>query len=567
MVKEKILKINCSSEAEIKVSGFHFFKRRDRWRMTRILPSYSFLLILTVFFLIFSGSSWAVIPISSIVDLQKIGNDPNYPLNGEYELTQSIDASTTINWNNGAGFAPIGTTSNRFMGKFDGKGYKITRLHIFRPGTNYVGLFGSIGSGSEVKNLKMEDCNIRGYNYVGCVVGENSGGTVSNCYCNGSLGGGDNIGGLVGMNSGTVRYCHVSFQSLLGHNYVGGLIGQNYGGTVLNCYNIGSVSGSNRVGGLIGGNGGTVSNCYSRGSVIGGDNNNYIGGLIGLNQSTVSNCYSTGSVSCFYNCKYVGGLIGGNDSTVSSSYWDIETSGYSSSAGGEGKTTTEMKQQATFVSWDFVNTWGIIENSTYPYFSWQYIVPDVVGITQAEATNMIENAGFVVGTVGMQCGDTITAGNVISQDPIGGVQLPPGGSVNLIVSTGLCFKASINNIPSKIKVYQGGNLLLTVKVQGGSGTLRYQWYFERETKDKEGGEPIPDANGNALLLKNLNEENTGWYWCQVSDNYDVVETQHVHLIVEEAEVSVVSGYVVLVVVVTMIFIGLYQLCGRNKVKG
>lgn len=31
------------------------------------------------------------------------------------------------------------------------------------------------------------------------------------------------------------------------------------------------------------------------------------------------------------------------------------------------KTTPEMKQQSTFTNWEFINTWAIGENQTYPY--------------------------------------------------------------------------------------------------------------------------------------------------------------------------------------------------------
>lgn len=50
------------------------------------------------------------------------------------------------------------------------------------------------------------------------------------------------------------------------------------------------------------------------------------------------------------------------------SYWDIETSGQATSAGGEGKTTAEMKTQSTFVDWDFNSVWQIVNNETYPQF-------------------------------------------------------------------------------------------------------------------------------------------------------------------------------------------------------
>src|SRR3989338_10877154 len=70
-----------------------------------------------------------LIKINTIEELQLIGNNSAYPLNGDYILTQDIDASATVNWNNGAGFKPIG----QFSGVFNGQGYIITNLIINRP--------------------------------------------------------------------------------------------------------------------------------------------------------------------------------------------------------------------------------------------------------------------------------------------------------------------------------------------------------------------------------------------------------------------------------------------------
>jgi hypothetical protein len=65
--------------------------------------------------------------------------------------------------------------------------------------------------------------------------------------------------------------------------------------------------------------------------------------------------------------------LGTDRGTVTSCFWDIETSGQIESDGGAGKTTAEMKQQATFEGWDFANTWDIVENETYPFLRvpWQ----------------------------------------------------------------------------------------------------------------------------------------------------------------------------------------------------
>ncbi len=133
-----------------------------RWESLCIKRAKVLIVFSFAIFSLVSINSHGVIYISSIEDLQKIGKDPNYPLNGEYELTQDIDASDTINWNNGAGFSPIGSWYNPFIGVFDGKGYKIRNLYINRVGEYDVGLFGYVGSGGEVRNLGLENVQVLG---------------------------------------------------------------------------------------------------------------------------------------------------------------------------------------------------------------------------------------------------------------------------------------------------------------------------------------------------------------------------------------------------------------------
>jgi hypothetical protein len=70
----------------------------------------------------------------------------------------------------------------------------------------------------------------------------------------------------------------------------------------------------------------------------------------------ITNSYSIGTV---WGSKNVGGLVGLNTGNITNSYWDIETSNQTSSAGGEGKTTEQMKQQTTYIGWDFVSVWVI----------------------------------------------------------------------------------------------------------------------------------------------------------------------------------------------------------------
>jgi hypothetical protein len=265
-----------------------------------------------------SGSGTAEDPyiITTVGQLQEMKDN----LTAHYALGNDIDASGTVNWNGGAGFEPVGTWENGFAGSFDGRGYKIYDLYILRGDTDYVGLFGYIGTGSVVENVGLENVYVVGNNYVGGLVGWNYEGDVSNCYSTGLAWGDWYAGGLVGWNVGTVS----------------------------SSYSTGHVNGSYYAGGLVGFNWGTVSNCYSTGPVSGV--RDYVGGLVGCNGGTVSNSYSTGPVS---GSDYVGGLVGFNWGTVSNSFWDTQTSGQATSDGGTGKTTENMKNVRTYtdVAW------------------------------------------------------------------------------------------------------------------------------------------------------------------------------------------------------------------------
>ena len=62
-------------------------------------------------------------------------------------------------------------------------------------------------------------------------------------------------------------------------------------------------------------------------------------------------------------------------------------------------------------------------------------VPDVTKKSQADATNAMETAGFVV-SVKQTMSETVPKGNVISQSPNAGTKLAKGSTVTLTVSTG-----------------------------------------------------------------------------------------------------------------------------------
>jgi beta-lactam-binding protein with PASTA domain len=64
-------------------------------------------------------------------------------------------------------------------------------------------------------------------------------------------------------------------------------------------------------------------------------------------------------------------------------------------------------------------------------------VPDVVGLTQANAQSAITSAGLTVGGVTMTNSITVPIGTVISQTPAAGTNVAPGSRVDLVVSLGV----------------------------------------------------------------------------------------------------------------------------------
>jgi alpha-tubulin suppressor-like RCC1 family protein/beta-lactam-binding protein with PASTA domain len=64
------------------------------------------------------------------------------------------------------------------------------------------------------------------------------------------------------------------------------------------------------------------------------------------------------------------------------------------------------------------------------------VVPDVIGMTEADARAAIVASGLAVGNVTYEYSTTVAEGLVISQDPIAGTMVAPGAVVGIVVSLG-----------------------------------------------------------------------------------------------------------------------------------
>ena len=362
--------------------------------------------------------------IEDVADLQAMKNN----LTAYYALSNNIDASATSGWNDGQGFEPIGDVDNRFSGGFDGGGYNITGLYINRPSTNNIGLLGHVGDdtgATVIKNINLVNTTVIGARGTGTLIGRVTGNAntlIENCSAvGGSVTGNGATGGLIG-----------SFNSW--RTTPGGTDNPvvHYSYTDVAVYSSASGGGRDKFGGLAGcSQKGTIQNSYSRSSVTVTDGSR-IGGLAGCIdlRGEILDSYSTGLVTVT-NCVLVGGLVGnregpgGNFGVVINSFWDTETSGQATSAGGTGKTTAQMKTETTFTDagWNFDDIWNIdsLVNDGYPYLVWTNFAPTELTITDTftskdktyDGTNDAEFDTYNLALSGVLGGDNVNLVNVV----------------------------------------------------------------------------------------------------------------------------------------------------------
>ena len=158
-----------------------------------------------------------------------------------------------------------------FTGKFEGDGHILRNAVINMPDQDYVGLFGNIANGGEIRNLGVIGFIVRGNDNVGGLVGGNGyadKGMIANCFVIGDVSGNRDVGGLCGINVGMIRGCNAAGEVTATVTGVGGLCGGNgFIGIINQCSSISAVQGEYNVGGLCGANQGTISECKATGEV------------------------------------------------------------------------------------------------------------------------------------------------------------------------------------------------------------------------------------------------------------------------------------------------------------
>jgi hypothetical protein len=244
--------------------------------------------------------------VETAVQLQAVGDH----LNAHFRQVADIDLENVI-------FTPIAFTDFnddviQFRGVFDGDGHLIRNLRIRDPQSDVIALFSKLGPEGIIRDVHVRDVDLEG------------------------------------------RLCSA------------GLVAEN-NGLIERCSSTGKVVGSSWAGGLVGDNRTTVLDSYSHAEVSAGSSP---GGLVGVHYGSapprLERCYASGSITGSAGGGLVGSIIAASPVVVDS-YWDVQSTGESTSAGGVGLSSVEMRTRSIFEpAWDFAMTWKIVEGVRPP---------------------------------------------------------------------------------------------------------------------------------------------------------------------------------------------------------
>lgn len=360
-----------------------------------------------------------------VTDCERL-QDLNQNMSAHYMLTHNIDCTETAGWNGGQGFLPIGDDDNHFSGTIHGNGYTIDGLQQIRadddPGTSYstdpatdqsnVGLIG-YGGGVVIDDLHLTNAKIKGYQYVGGLVGFMDQGTITD----------SSVNRTTANNSCNPGNCIWARYGIYG----GGLVGYMYGGTISGSSTGGPVKGSgNVIGGLVGMMDNDAHLIYSSTSSY-VDGGRFIGGAVGqIYNSHIVQVSASGNVIARIDDEadkpgyYAGGLVGygsGSETTIDESYATGDVHADYGAAGGfagymEESTLHDIYATGTVTATES-GAGGLIGGSMYNV------------IARAYASGNVQADYYAGGLIGESyqttIGDSFSAGGIIANNSTGGI--------------------------------------------------------------------------------------------------------------------------------------------------
>lgn len=295
----------------------------------------------------------------------KVANSDSGILGYNFALKNDIDASKISNYK-----AIASGNGEVYTGTFDGRGNRIIGLTVGEKDSvnggdtdntpSSAGIFGTVGKGGKVEDLRVYASNFYGKDYAGAVAGSNNG-TITGITTLGNhveaFGSSNSMelfinengsqvskhvgaaGGIAGYNTGDIKDVTASDSVIAGDAdgsdstgnlnstilaTAGGIAGVN-DGKIQNVtadsaitanqdttYSLGGIAGVNRTG--------AIDSAYNTGVTHGeyGDGNitsNSVGGIAGVNTGSISNVYNGADIT---GGKYVGGVVGYNHKLTNS---------------------------------------------------------------------------------------------------------------------------------------------------------------------------------------------------------------------------------------------------------
>jgi hypothetical protein len=291
--------------------------------------------------------------------------------------TAPYDGSVVTSW------IPAGqtaTASNDFVASIDGKGFKTSNMAVFMPARIGQGLIAEFHSSTDtIKNMWMEDCDVKCDRTGGWIVGFQVQATiekcvVSNCTLTSYSTEHASSGGVVGwLYSGTVRDCYAYNCTVVGESTgISDVVGRcRTTGVVTNCHSVGStLSGGSYTRPCVGDRAGTITNCYydktKYGSTADGDG---VTGLTSEEMKQVSSFIYDASSNDAYSSdtEYSKGDI-----------VKVETKGYMSLIDANtGNYPPDSPTQWQKLVWGFPTAvWTLVDADDnlldYPHLFWEY---------------------------------------------------------------------------------------------------------------------------------------------------------------------------------------------------
>ena len=293
-------------------------------------------------------------------DFLKIGRDQEYPKGGHYIQTANIDMSGID--------CPA---PKDFWGVYDGNHHVIRNI-VFKEQPLNIGLFANVRE-ALICNLGIidfeKDASDQYNQYFGVLGCEVYGSEISNCYVRSevNLPNSGYVGGLCsGFGNSKMIRCEFQGNIPYAPSMFGGLVHSAVNSHFEDCsvelYGKSNTRKDNTSGLAISVINSIFANCYVKGDGFG----HAFTAPDRYFDFVFSNCYAFAESECslekagYVNCYF-------NSNCVERAEW---ASGFVS--------PEEMKQQETYVGWDFENVWDIEEGVGTPYF--RYALPEPIAM-------------------------------------------------------------------------------------------------------------------------------------------------------------------------------------------